>query len=70
LGITIALILAQTNLIHLPADVYYIDRLPVRLEVADILAVIGAAVTIVLVATLYPSHRATQIDPLDAIRYG
>ena len=23
-----------------------------------------------VVATLYPAHRATQIDPLEAIRYG
>ena len=53
-----------------PADVYYIDRLPVRLEIPDIIAVVLAAGLIVLIATLYPARRATQVDPLDAIRYG
>ncbi len=70
LGVVICLGLAQTNVIRLPADVYYIDHLPVRLEVLDILSVVGAAIAIVLGATLYPANRAAELDPLDAIRYG
>lgn len=70
LGVVVSLILAHTNLIRLPADVYYIDHLPVQLEAADIITVVFAACLIVLVATLYPARRATQLDPLDAIRYG
>jgi lipoprotein-releasing system permease protein len=70
LGIVIALILAKTNLIRLPADVYYIDRLPISLSVVDIATVVVAACVIVIIATLYPARRATEIDPLDAIRYG
>lgn len=70
LGVTISLVLASTNLIRLPADVYYIDRLPIRLDPLDILTVVTAACIIVLIATLYPARRAAQLDPLDAIRYG
>lgn len=70
LGVTISLILSKTNLVQLPADVYYIDHLPVRIDGLDITTVVVAACLIVLIATLYPAHRATRIDPLDAIRYG
>ncbi len=70
LGVTISLILAHTNFIRLPADVYYIDRLPIRIDLSDVLTVVIAACAIVIVATLYPARRATELDPLDAIRYG
>jgi lipoprotein-releasing system permease protein len=70
LGIAISLFLGHTNLIQLPADVYYIDKLPVRLDPVDILMVVAAASLIVLLATLYPAQRAAKLDPLDAIRYG
>lgn len=70
LGVIISLILGHTNFIRLPADVYYIDKLPVKIEVMDILSVVAAATLIVLIATLYPARRAAKLDPLDAIRYG
>lgn len=70
LGIAISLVLAKTQLIKLPADVYYIERLPIRLDPMDIAMVMGAACLIVLIATFYPANRAAELDPLDAIRYG
>jgi lipoprotein-releasing system permease protein len=70
LGILIAFVLAKTNLIRLPADVYYIDKLPISVSPVDVATVVVAACVIVVFATLYPAKRATEIDPLDAIRYG
>lgn len=69
-GIGLSLILSKTNLIRLPADVYYIDHLPVHLDPVDILIVVLAAIAIVFLATLFPSKKATDIDPIEAIRYG
>jgi lipoprotein-releasing system permease protein len=69
-GILIAVLLAISNLIRLPADVYYIDKLPISISPVDIITVVVAACVIVVLATLYPAKRATEIDPLDAIRYG
>jgi lipoprotein-releasing system permease protein len=57
-------------LIRLPADVYYIDHLPVHLDPVDIAVVVAAALVIVFLATLFPSRKATQVDPIEAIRYG
>jgi len=70
LGVGISLVLAHTNFIKLPADVYYIDNLPIKIDPLDILAVVAAASLIVLLASLYPARRAAKLDPLDAIRYG
>ncbi|MCB4755669.1 MAG: ABC transporter permease [Elusimicrobia bacterium] len=70
LGVAISLILAKTQWIRLPADVYYIDKLPVRIAFTDVLSVVLAAVAIVFFATLYPSHKSTEVDPIEAIRYG
>jgi len=70
IGIGGSLLLAKTNFIRLPADVYYIDHVPIRLDFTDIISVVGLAVAIIILASLYPAWRASKQDPLDAIRYG
>jgi lipoprotein-releasing system permease protein len=70
LGVSISFVLAKTNLIRLPSDVYYIDHLPIKTDPMDILLIVLVATLIVLVASLYPAQRATKLDPVDAIRYG
>ena len=54
--------------VRLPGDVYFIERLPVRPETGDFVAVILAALTLCLAAALYPAWRASLLDPVDAIR--
>ena len=70
LGLTISWILAKTDLIRLPSDVYYIDHLPIQIALGDILAIIVAASALILLASLYPAHKAAKLNPLEAIRYG
>jgi len=70
LGLGVAKILGATNFIRLPADVYYIDHLPVHLVPMDIISVVLLSLFIVLIATVYPATKAARLDPLDAIRYG
>jgi lipoprotein-releasing system permease protein len=54
--------------IHLPGDVYFIETLPVRPELGDFAAVILAALVLCLAAAWYPAWRASQLDPIEAIR--
>ncbi len=53
----------------LPSNVYIINFLPVLMKWTDFLFVALAAVAISYAATLYPSWKASQLDPVQAIRY-
>ena len=66
-GATIA-VLRRYPFVKLPGDVYFIERLPVRPEAGDFIAVILAALVLCLAAALYPAWRASRLDPVDAIR--
>lgn len=53
----------------LPTDVYYIDKLPSQVNPLDVGLIILTAMLISLLATLYPSWRASKLDPAEALRY-
>jgi lipoprotein-releasing system permease protein len=50
-------------------DVYYIARLPARLDPYETGAIVIFAFALSILATLYPSWRASRIDPVKALRY-
>ena len=52
-----------------PADVYYINQLPSKLVWNDVGIIAGVSLFISLAATLYPSWRASRINPAEALRY-
>ena len=49
-------------------EVYYIDSLPVHVEVLDFVTVGVSAVVVCLVATVYPAIVGSRLRPVDAIR--
>jgi len=53
----------------LSSDVYYIDKLPSQVNPLDIALIVMTAILISLLATLYPSWRASRLDPAEALRY-
>jgi lipoprotein-releasing system permease protein len=53
----------------LPADVYYISHIPVRLYAFDVVLVAGSALLITFLATVYPSWQAGRLAPVEALRY-
>jgi len=53
----------------LPGDVYYISKIPVQLLWTDVASVSIAALAISLIATIYPSWRASKLEPVEALRY-
>jgi lipoprotein-releasing system permease protein len=68
-GLGLCHLLARYQFIKLPADIYYISTLPVRVEMNDVLFVTVAAVLISFLATLYPSWHASRVNPVEALRY-
>jgi lipoprotein-releasing system permease protein len=53
----------------LPADVYLISRMPSDPQSADIVPIAVIALVLAFVATLYPSWRASRVNPAEALRY-
>jgi lipoprotein-releasing system permease protein len=49
--------------------IYFLERMPARMEVDEVAAVVVMALTLSLLATLYPSWRAARLDPVEALRY-
>ncbi len=68
-GLILAYFVDRYKLIQLPGDVYFVETIPVQMEVLDVIAVAGVALLISFAATLYPSWRASRLTPVEAIRY-
>jgi lipoprotein-releasing system permease protein len=68
-GYTICLLLAKYQFISLPSDIYYISRLPVKMNIFDFFLVAFSAISISFLATIYPSYQAAKLDPAEALRY-
>lgn len=52
-----------------PSDIYYLDKLPAKINYLDTVRIVGATILISFVATLYPAWRAFKLDPVEALRY-
>ena len=53
----------------LPKDIYLISRMPSDPQQADIVPVAVIALVLAFAATLYPSWRASRVNPAEALRY-
>jgi len=53
----------------LSKDVYYISELPSDLQVRDVVTIALVSFVLSLLATLYPSWRASRVNPAEALRY-
>ena len=53
----------------LPKDIYLISRMPSDPQQADIMPVAVIALVLAFAATLYPSWRASRVNPAEALRY-
>ncbi len=52
-----------------PPELYYLSRLPSRLDAGETLAVALFALTLSFLATIYPAWRAASLDPVEALRH-
>jgi lipoprotein-releasing system permease protein len=74
LGTTIGFLICLGQLrykwIALPSDIYFLDALPVKMQVLDFLLVGVIAVLLSYLGAVYPARRAARLAPVDAIREG
>jgi lipoprotein-releasing system permease protein len=59
--------LTNTNIF--PPELYFLSRLPADMDFSETTAVVIMALTLSLLATLYPAWRAARLDPVEALRY-
>lgn len=69
LGIGLSFLADRYRWLTLPGDVYQITHVPFRMEPLDIAIVLVSAIVVCWLATIYPSRRAGQLDPAEALRY-
>jgi lipoprotein-releasing system permease protein len=69
-GWLVAHVLDTYRLLHLPMDVYQVSYVPFTIQRLDFTLIVGAAIAICFLATLYPARQAAKLDPAEALRYG
>jgi len=69
LGITVSQVLDAYQLIPLDPDLYYISHVPFRARPLEAAGVALLALAISFLATVYPSWKASRLDPVQALRY-
>jgi lipoprotein-releasing system permease protein len=76
-GLAVALHLSKISLFVerlfgfkiLPGDVYYLSELPSRVNYGDVLLIALGTLLISFLSTVYPSWRASKLDPAETLRY-
>ncbi len=50
------------------AEIYFLSQLPAEVDSGEVVMVVGMALGLSVLATLYPSSRASRLDPVEALR--
>jgi len=53
----------------LPGDVYYLSELPSQVNFGDVGIIVAGTMLISFLSTIYPSWRASRLDPAEALRF-
>ncbi len=53
----------------LPGDVYYLSQLPSQVNYSDVAIIVIGTMLICFLSTIYPSRRASKLDPAETLRY-
>ncbi|MCS7203520.1 MAG: lipoprotein-releasing ABC transporter permease subunit [Thermodesulfovibrio sp.] len=68
-GLIICEIIKNYEIVKLPADVYYLSKLPVKVKLLDVFLISLSALFISLISTIYPAHKASKLNPVEILRY-
>ena len=68
-GLGICTLLKNYSFIALPKEIYYMDRLPVKISAGDLVSVLGVALFLSFISAVYPAIVAGKLDTVKALRY-
>ena len=69
LGLVLAWVLDTFEIITIPAEVYFVEKLPVSIHPTEIGMIVVVSLLIAFLATIYPALKASQLQPVWAIRH-
>jgi lipoprotein-releasing system permease protein len=69
IGFVTSWAIGKWHLIKLPADMFIISYVPVRIYPLNFIAVAAASILLCLAAALYPALKARSLSPVEVIRY-
>ncbi|HKV53380.1 MAG TPA: ABC transporter permease [Candidatus Binataceae bacterium] len=69
LGFVVSFLIGKYHLIRLPADLFMVSVVPVRLYPLNFIAVAVAAILLCLCGAIYPAIQARSLRPVEIIRY-
>jgi lipoprotein-releasing system permease protein len=68
LGLFVGIAIGRWHLIALDPQVYFIDHLPVRMQVVDTVLIVVLGILVATLATVHPAVQASRLYPIEAIR--
>ncbi len=68
-GLGLCALLKRYKIIELPSNVYPMSTMPVKVVPMDVTVIAISAILITLLATLYPSWKASKVRPAEALSY-
>lgn len=68
-GYLVSTVMDRYRLLQLPMEIYQVSYVPFTVRAVDVAVVVGVALLVCFVATVYPSRQASRLDPAEALRY-
>jgi len=50
------------------AEIYFLSKLPAKINFSEVIIILALSITISLLATVYPAWRASKVDPVKVLR--
>jgi lipoprotein-releasing system permease protein len=69
IGVIVPAIERALHMSFLPSSIYLISRMPSDPQSGDIVPIVAISLVLAFVATIYPSWRASRVQPAEALRY-
>ncbi len=69
IGTGLCLLLRRYSFVDLPKEIYYMDKLPVQMNLWDTLSILSVALLLSFLSALYPAAMAGRLEPVKALRY-
>ncbi|MCB0832484.1 MAG: ABC transporter permease [Bacteroidetes bacterium] len=68
IGYSVCFAQMHFGFVKLPADIFFLDALPVQVQLVDFIAIVVVAFVLCLFSTVYPARKAASLEPVDALR--